>query len=319
MLRRGTGDPKDLSAGIYRTPQRNGGAKADADAETDTPKPRPLRGLLRLLEGQIPSDTAVSKAAIATRPDRRKKSHEASVSVYRYHGETLRESQKELQKKKRTTRKANSNNNHFVAATDGITLLIPHSKHSKAFDSVVRRHKFVAFFVVQGFRNSSGNSCYSTHTLNLRKILATDYHDVMTTFVLDLGGSDTRNSSMDDEETGGILGTPSDQSSLSSSAFCNGTGFCLFPTSGRVSTKLALLNISKIPAVVVLDSFTGKVVAKDAILSIEHNNSHTVVNRWQAGKSGLSFLQQWGSIATCDCSHGPCCSGSGAGGCCVVQ
>jgi len=284
MLRRGTGDSRTLSSAEYELEKQ----KHDSPVHR-TP---PVRGLLKLLQGQINNDGS-----------------EPLVDIYRYHGPTLRESQKELQKKKRSTTKQEHNN-------DGESpLLIP--KHSMDFKTIVRRHKFVAFFVVQGFRNVGGNAYYSAHTLNLRRILATDYHDVMTTFVLDLGGGGSSNNSAAaigfDEETGG------GSCDESSSSFCNGTGFCLFPTDGvSVSTLLALLNVSKIPAVVVMDACSGRIMVKDAILAIERNDSHTVVNRWQSGRSGLSILQQLGAVATCDCSHGPCCSGSG-GGCCVVQ
>jgi len=298
MLRRGTGDPR---------------APPSGECETHDLLPvqrTPVRGLLKLLQGQIPIDDDVATDGV-TSVEKNNRS-EPYVSVYRYHGPTLRENQKELQKKKRTTTSQKHSND------DQSHLLIPHPKHSITFESVVRRHKFVAFFVVQGFRNASGKTWYSAHTLNLRRILATDYHDVMTTFVLDLGsGSSIGTANIQpmmefvDEETGEMVEP--------SSSFCNGTGFCLFPTVGSTTTTLlALLNVSKIPAVVVLDAFTGRIVASDAILAIERNDGHTVVNRWQSGRSGLSILQQLGAIATCDCSHGPCCSGSG-GGCCVVQ
>ena len=282
MLRRGTGDPRTLSSAEYEHGKQNHDLPVDR-----TPT---VRGLLKLLQGQISNE------------------NEPLVAVHRYHGPTLRESQKKLQKKKRSTTGQEHSN-------DGESpLLIP--KHSMAFKTIVRRHKFVAFFVVQGFRNVGGNTYYSAHTLNLRRILATDYHDVMTTFVLDLGGGSNNSNAaigFGDEEIGG------GSSDESSSSFCNGTGFCMFPTDGgSVSTLLALLNVSKIPAVVVLDAFSGRIMVKDAILSIERNDSHTVINRWQSGRSGLSILQQLGAVATCDCSHGPCCSGSG-GGCCVVQ
>lgn len=308
MLRRGTGEPRTPSSGECET--------------HDLPVRRmPVRGLLKLLQGQIPAtDEDMDTTSIGADARSTNKRSEPFVSVYRYHGPTLRESQKELQKKKRTTGPKRiattaNNNDNYAAADHESPLSIPHPKHSMAFESVVRRHKFVAFFVVQGFRNVGGKTCYSAHTLNLRRILATDYHDVMTTFVLDLvggnGGSNPAMTAFVDEETGETFNEPS-------SAFCNGTGFCLFPTDGSVSTLLALLNVSKIPAVVVLDAFTGRIVAGDAILAIERNDGHTVVNRWQSGRSGLSILQQMGAVATCDCSHGPCCSGSG-GGCCVVQ
>ena len=271
---------------------------------------KPLRGLLKLLEGQIASPLLESANANATNET------ETNVDCYRYHGPTLRESQKELQKRKRTSRK----NKNAAEEEADFPLLLQHSKHSTNFDTAVRRHKFVAFFVVQGIQNVGGNPCYLAHTLNLRTILATDYHDVMTTFVLDLGGSGSGNISGSNAMSMLPFGDGDEEAGEpQSDPFCKGTGFCLFPTTPfSVSTTLALLNISKIPSVVVLDSFTGRVVSSDAIISIERNDSHTVVNRWQSGRSGLSLWQQIGAVATCDCAHGPCCSGGG-GSCCVIQ
>ena len=288
--------------------------ESNSSLQHEAPKPRPLRGLLRLLQGQIPTDpSAISTSISGTAND-------GLVSVYRYHGQTLRETQKELEKKKRLTK---SSNIHHDTSTDHIDTTasgsdIPHSQYSMPFEAVVRRHKFVAVFVVQGFWNAAGNPCYSAHTLHLRNILANDYHDVMTTFVIDLGGEAPeserfRDEKSNDEETGTMNGSDS------SHPFCKGTGFCLFPTTPlSTSTTLALLQITKIPAVVVLDVGTGRMVASDAILAIERNDSHTVINRWQSKNSGLSLLQQLGAVATCDCSHGPCCSASG-GGCCIIQ
>lgn len=279
---------------------------------------KPLRGLLKLIQGQIPPP--LLEIANDTNET------ETNVYCYRYHGPTLRESQKELQKKKRMTSR-NKKNKNSAEGEGSFPLLLQHSKHSTTFETAVRRHKFVAFFVVQGLQNAGGNPCYSAHTLKLRTILATDYHDVMTTFVLDLGGSGSGSISSnamlpfgdeggDDEETRGAM------AAAASHPFCKGTGFCLYPTNPfSVSTTLALLNISKIPSVVVLDSFTGRIVSSDAIISIERNDSHTVVNRWQSGRSGLSPWQQVGAVVTCDCSHGPCCGGGGgcSCSCCVIQ
>jgi hypothetical protein len=285
---------------------------------------KPLRGLLKLLEGQIAPPLLESANANAIN-----ERGTTNVDCYRYHGPTLRESQKELQKRKRTSRK----NKNAAEVEADVPLLLQHSKHSTNFHTAVRRHKFVAFFVVQGIQNVGGNPCYSAHTLNLRTILATDYHDVMTTFVLDLGGNGSGSiggsnamlpfGDCDDEEDGGAVAAARDNDDNNaepqSHPFSKGTGFCLFPTTPfSVSTTLALLNVSKIPSMVVLDSFTGKVVSRDAIISIERNDSHTVVNRWQSGRSGLSLWQQMGAVATCDCAHGPCCSGGG-GSCCVIQ
>lgn len=291
--------------------RRGNGASSTAQGEPnfsqslsqEATKQRPLRGLLRLLQGQIDPKHSTR---ISTDSEKNK---EALVSVYRYHGQTLRESQKQLEKKKRSTKSSTVDSHNPSIENDATGRDIPHSHHSMPFDVVVRRHKFVAFFVVQGFRNAAGNPCYSAHALHLRNILAKDYHDVMTTFVLDLGDAPDLAAFRDemDEETG---------SRAPSHPFCQGTGFCLVPAT--LSTTLALLQVSKIPAIVVLDVRTGRIVASDAILAMERNDSHTVLNRWQSNKSGLSLLQQLGAVATCDCEHGPCCSANG-GGCCLIQ
>ncbi|OEU06460.1 hypothetical protein FRACYDRAFT_272740 [Fragilariopsis cylindrus CCMP1102] len=88
--------------------------------------------------------------------------------------------------------------------------------------------------------------------------------------------------------------------------FCAGTGFTVFPSTVSTSTILAILNVSKIPSVVVIDTTTGRIVSRDAILAIEKNNSHTVINRWQSGKSGLSFGQSICAAVTCQSDS--CCA-----------
>jgi hypothetical protein len=302
-----------VEAGEMRVAKTENYTSSRQSTKDHTQKSRPLCGLLKLLQGQITDAT--------TTPHNN--ADDAHVNAYRYHGLTLRESQKMLQKRKRSTRRK-------IHDEEGGGIGLPtilHSKYSTTFESAVKRHKFVAFFVVQGFQNVGGSICYSKHTLDLRTILATDYHDVMTTFVLDLGDTSGGTNGHEllllgggycDEESGATMAARSGGGD-ESHPFCNGTGFGLFPTTTSASTVLALLNVSKIPSVVVLDASSGRVVSRDAILSIERNDSHTVVNRWQAGKSGLSMVQQLSAVVICDCSHGPCCGGGGSGGCCVIQ
>ena len=118
MLRRGTGDSRTLSSAEYEHEKQ----KHDSPVHR-TP---PVRGLLKLLQGQINNDGS-----------------EPLVDIYRYHGLTLRESQKELQKKKRSTTKQEHNN-------DGESpLLIP--KHSMDFKTIVRFPLYRLFRLIRDY------------------------------------------------------------------------------------------------------------------------------------------------------------------------
>jgi hypothetical protein len=80
--------------------------------------------------------------------------------------------------------------------------------------------------------------------------------------------------------------------------FCLGTGFALFQHSCSLMT---MLNITKLPSVLILDSTTGRIVSHhDALLAMEWNDSHSVINSWQQGKSGLSCLQKLFATLTCE-------------------
>jgi len=312
---------------------------------------RPLRGILRLLEGQIVF-TRNNRASTfggewaATRLGDPYEQNDAAdgafVAMHRYHGPTLRESHSNLQKQKRkkrqrrriqittdtTTTSSGSETQPIVGGSSSQSGLekeqqqMQHPHSWTRLDNVISRHKFVAIFVVQGVANASGNFCYSRHMLELRKILATDYHDVLTTLVLDVGnGSSHHNNSNNpmlpslgsDEETGD--NGNDDDSPPHHHPFCIGTGFGLLPLSSTTtSTALALLNVTKIPSLIIVDAKSGRIVSRDAILAVERNDSHGVVNRWQAGKSGLTLFQQLVAAATCDCHHGPCCDGG-----CAIQ
>ena len=239
----------------------------------------------------------------------------------------------------------------------------PHPHSSSTFEELIGRHRFVCFFVVQGFRgggggdggggrrkrrssSSSSSTCfyyYSAHTLNLRKLIATEYHDVMTTFVIDTGNISSNNGvsgniysacSIDDVENGVIdVDVDVDNNNFENnfndeaenddeaSHFCSGTGFAVYPpptttttttttflSSTTTATTLALLNVAKVPSVVVIDTSTGRVVSRDAILAIEKNDSHTVINRWQSGRSGLSCVQQFCAAMTCESEDVSCCA-----------
>jgi len=256
------------------------------------------------------------------------------VTVYRYHGPTLRESQKDL----RTKRRKRNRKQGTVTATTTTTAeaqlhgggdeVLEHASSVFSFGEALKRHRFVAFFVVQGYstvdaRHKETHRYYSAHTLGLRALLATEYHDVLTTLVLDVGNNNN-NSYLDatafcDEETGEATASycgnnSNNDNNTPSFPFCRGTGFAVVPCGGgggstrrnTTPTILALLNVSKIPSVVVLDATTGRIVSRDAIPSLERNDAHTVVNSWQS--SGTKQSQR----GTCCCC---CCRGSS----CTIQ
>eukprot|EP00980_Cylindrotheca_fusiformis_P012281 scaffold3001_cov122-Cylindrotheca_fusiformis.AAC.6 len=131
-----------------------------------------------------------------------------------------------------------------------------------------RRRRKVDF---NGSNYSEGSGKYhSSHALTLRLRLANEFHDSMSTFLVCLN-SDT------------------------DKLFCQGTGFATFPAS---SVILTMLNVSKVPAIVVVDSTTGRPLSADAALAVEWNEPQDVINAWEAGKSGLSASQKTFSTLT---------------------
>lgn len=141
------------------------------------------------------------------------------------------------------------------------------------FQELVCLHRYVCFFVIQGSR-----SYYSAHSLSLRKRLATDYHDSMTTFIVSLNERE--------EET--------------ENTFYQGTGFSSFPSS---SVLMTILNVTKVPTIVIVDTATGFPVSPDAGLAMEWNDAHYVLNAWQRKSSGLSWVQKLLAVVSCqsDC------------------
>ena len=142
-----------------------------------------------------------------------------------------------------------------------------HVSVTKSFHQLVSRHRFVCFFIVQGTKQF-----HNSHAINLRRRLASDYNDYMTTFLVSLGkDSDTEDS-----------------------LFALGTGFAVFPSS---STFMALLNVTQVPTIVIIDSLTGRPIPQDAILAMEWNDDpQFVIHSWQQGKSGLSAGQKTLSV-----------------------
>jgi hypothetical protein len=140
---------------------------------------------------------------------------------------------------------------------------------SHSFTDLVRRHRFVCFFVVQ----PGSGSYYSSHDLLLRKRLATGFHDSMTLFVVSL----------------------SDQYLPEESSFMHGTGFAAL---GSTPVLMSLLNVTQVPTIVIIDSNTGRPVSRDSALAMEWNDPHDCLNAWQAGGSGLTACQKVFSLAT---------------------
>ncbi len=139
-----------------------------------------------------------------------------------------------------------------------------------SFQEYANRHRYVCFFVVQGH----SSNYFSNHCLQLRKRLAEDYHDVMTTFLMNIGD---KNSSCDD------------------TIFCHGTGFAAIPATPLL---LSMLNVNQVPTIIILDNATGQKISRDAMIAMEWNDAHSVINAWQKGKSGLSFAQKTIAVAT---------------------
>lgn len=143
------------------------------------------------------------------------------------------------------------------------------------FECFANQHRYVCFFAIQGNRSNF----YSAHSLALRKLLAGNYHDVMSTFLLFLGDVDDPSSNL----------------------FGLGTGFAVLPPSTVV---MSLLNIQELPALVIIDRTTGAKISRDAALALEWNNPQDVINSWQRGRSGLSCTQKLLALSTfqSDCS-----------------
>jgi hypothetical protein len=172
------------------------------------------------------------------------------------------------------------------------------------FLDLVGSHRYVAFFVIQG--NRSG--FYSTHTVNMRKRLATGYHDSMTTFCIFIGSSPSSSSaasrSISSSSNGGEIKGTKGNNDNTDTAFLQGTGFATLEDS-TPPLLLTLLNITQLPSVVVIDTATGRKVSEDAGLAIDWNDAHLVLNAWQRGKSGLTCSQTTLAVLTCQGSA-PC-------------
>lgn len=202
------------------------------DASTPTEAtPLRLKGILKLVSSQC---------------------RDQQLQVFQHDPQSLAESQTLMTNRRRVTKRS-----------------IPPSQHL-TFEQLVQRHRYVAFFFIQG--NSS--NYFSPHCLLLRNRLAQGYHDVMTTFVMPLS---------DDTEDPDFL-------------FCQGTGFAVLPPS---SVVLSMLNITQVPYLAVLETATGQRKDSDAMLAMEWNDPHAVINMWQRGKSGLSCTQKILAVASC--------------------
>mmetsp|Transcript_428 Transcript_428/g.495 ORF Transcript_428/g.495 Transcript_428/m.495 type:complete len:380 (+) Transcript_428:125-1264(+) len=299
-----------------------------------------LRGLLKLLKGQIVINGPTTMSSSAENNGNTAIINN-NVSVFSYHEDILRTTQTDFQKRRKRQRRPQPrfNDSRWCQYDDIQTL----SSSLSSYEEIIDKHRFVCFFVIQGRNRTRGRrnnhnhhnnnstattsycSYYCKHTLNLRKIIATEYHDVMSTFVIDTSSGFDRSNfndlllpmadNMDDETTNDSNNHKEEQGFFSNNNFCSGTGFAIYPlppsqptNNSFLLTTLTVLNVSKTPSVVVIDTTTGRIVSRDVILAIEKNDSHTVVNRWQLGKSGLSFFQQLCAVVTCQSEDYSFCS-----------
>lgn len=255
-----------------------------------------LRGILKLLEGPL-ADATPSASSSTLLP------------IFDFDPMSLHETQSSLQKKRRRRNNITTNSMSHCSP-------YPHSR-LVPYPELVSLHRFVCFFFIQ--KNSSDH--YSPHTLRLRRILATEYNDSMTIFVVQIGDNNSNRSyppiglSPDTGLGGDDDATDSTRNQQhywgggdlwynnTNSSFCLGTGFCTFPALSVVTT---LMNVTQLPTVVIVDTTTGRSLPSDAILAVERNDSHTVINSWQQGKSGLSFVQKVITILTCESSCSGC-------------
>jgi len=197
-----------------------------------------------------------------------------NLLCFEYEYNRLTDSQYMLQKRRRRSTRPRGYDNATVSS----------SSHTASFDELTMRHRFVCFFVIQG----NASHFYSHHSLFLRQRLAQDFHDVMTTFLVSLGNGH---------------GEENDAVAAGVEIFSQGTGFCYLPETPFLRS---LLNISQVPCIIVVDTTTKdqKKMSQDAMLAIEWNNPHHVINAWQRGQSGLTWTQKIMAVITLQSS--PC-------------
>lgn len=174
------------------------------------------------------------------------------------------------------------------------------STSPSSFVELVGLHKFVCFLIIQ-----DDGLYQSNHVLTLRRRLATGYHDCMTVFVVPLNSTraGAKSTSTSSASSNILLEDPNENDVPSSSLFAVGTGFTLLPPSAVLRT---VLNVTQVPTVVIIDTSTGRPLSLNAILALEWNAPHEVLQAWHTGHSGLTTLQLVGAIATCQSQE--CCS-----------
>ena len=197
-----------------------------------------------------------------------------NLLCFEYEHNRLTDSQIMLQKRRRRSTRPRA------CATTSVSC----SSHTASFEELTTRHRFVCFFVIQG----NASHFYSHHSLFLRQRLAQDFHDVMTTFLVSLGNGS---------------GDENDAVAAGVEIFSQGTGFCHLPETPLLRS---LLNISQVPCIIVVDTTTTdqKKMSQDAMLAIEWNDPHHVINAWQRGQSGLTWTQKIIAVITLQSS--PC-------------
>jgi hypothetical protein len=250
----------------------------DENSSTMTDNKSQLRGLLKLLVAGSTTTTKTTTTATISK--------DTKLPLFEYDVELLQDTQSMFQKRR-------GRMNHQSQQDNGTRI----PQYNLSYQELIARHRFVCFFIIQG--NDSNR--YSKHTLRLRKLLSNGYHDSITTFLVPVGGNTMVLSSSYKDNHGDNNNTDDDiEESSNNFLFCHGTGFVLF---SQTSYLITMLNTSQLPSVIIIDSTTGRIVSQqDALLAMEWNDSHTVINSWQQGKSGLSCLQKLFAIVTCESS-----------------
>jgi hypothetical protein len=247
--------------------------------------------------------------------------HSSLCRTYEFDASLLQQTQRTMQVRRRRRLRnlarepytPQPDNSSVTSAAQGRPTIIPF------FELIQHQgHRFVCFFVVQ-YTNAIH---YSHHSLSIRKLLALDYGDFVTTVVIMVGRSAETEDGVD-PETDSLLQIATEernssrdlehasapnfrQSELRSNGylwdlFCLGTGFSLLPDD-NTSFLLSILNVIQVPSIIVVDTATGRKVGGDAtLLAMEthRDNPQQVLQAWEQGKSGLSFCETLLALAKC--------------------
>ncbi|KAG7359738.1 hypothetical protein IV203_034836 [Nitzschia inconspicua] len=256
----------------------------------------PLRGVIRMINNHL-------------------QQQHAKAIEYQFDALLLQETQRSMQlrRKRRPGRRQCQGDNpdpETISATGEVEASIQPWPSSFVDVMQGQGHRFVCFLVVQ----YSHGLHHSKNTLSIRKLLALEYHELVTTVVVMVGQpraptADTRTETTsllqtncqgdkDDDIVG--IATTNQINNDGGNVFCNGTGFALLSLH-NTSILLSMLNVTQVPSVVVVDTVTGRRLGDTALLAMEHHRDHPqrVIDAWEQGKSGLSCCSTMLAIATC--------------------